>query len=584
MSFDSLRIESAMQSEVTSRYGRLLARIGEIEHILDSHSERLNLLVSTLKQVFRPYGHVWAGANLDRSEAATETTNSDLSNALESLSEKSRYLSLHLFDSLDHERRSIVSLLAKRIVTGQLGEAARFTVDRYEETELVYLGLAKADPPVTTLVGWIHRSLSKENSHRNFAFRLGGPVDLLPVPWRQVDYPFEYCDRAFSSVPELASVVSSGEVRLQPESAASAIHKAIDERYPKGFREGLSEATGVLPSKSESAEIALALHIWQTTIGILPYYFRGVAWTLPDFSARITPAVEKGPTFLAISCSTHQNGLDTSHLQLLNSIARGLASGISICGIELARNIRSRVYLPKMLEHEIGSQLLNISERLEEFIEYIPPTETEEGTPKAILDSIDKEISFINWSYTRLLENADPDGIPTGVVEPETAEMWADVFSQMIRRAKPAMDQVSLIVETGKVSASLRLDSPDIHQKLLTFSWPPPLAISQHYFRRILVILINNAKTRAGASEIEVRLTRVAAPDGYITLAVWDNGGPYVEKENQSELRIRFGHRIVDGIIAALKNNDFNHAAFIRPKPNASGKHKIFKMTLPLTI
>jgi signal transduction histidine kinase len=585
MTFDSLKIESAMQNEVASRYGRLLAGMGEIDRILDSHVERLNLLISTLKQVFHSYGHVWAGKDLDASSGPARPIDPELSRALSSLSKKSRYLSLHLFDSLDHQRRSITSLLAKRTVTGELGKSERFTVDKYRATEALYLGLANARPPVTTLVGWIHSTLSDPKSQRNFAFRLARKSDTeLPDPWKNVTFPFDYTESVFASSPVLAGLLSGKAKKLESQATAAAIHQAINGSVPSEFCDELTGVIGVRPQEKQAAEIALALQIWESTIGIMPYYFRGIAWTLPEFSAFITSDTEKRPTFLAISCSTSEDGLDTAHLQLLNSVARGLASAISICSIELARSIRSKVYLPKMLEHEIGSELLGISERLEAFVEYIPAHsfEKETGKLRTILDSIYKEIAYVNWSYKRLLENADPDGVPKGVQESETREMWPDVFSQMIRRAKPAMDQVSVMIAGDESTVSLELNSPSAHEELAELPWPPPLAISRHYLRRLLVILINNARNRANAKKIQVRISTAPRAKDYLSIAVWDDGYPYLHAEDESQIRIRFGHRIIDAIIAALRNNGFKSAQFIRPKVNSSGEAKIFTLILPV--
>jgi hypothetical protein len=586
MTFDTLKIESAIQSEVTSRYGARLSEVGNIEHIFDSPTRRFNLLLSALKEVFQPYGEEWVGANFDIDCVPLVPLDSYLAEALKSLSSESRYISLHLFDTLDYKRRSIVSLLASSRREGRPAGEAEFTAEEYMDAEKLYLGLSETNPQIMTLVNWIHETLLDNNSFRNFAFKLGeNRRNKLPEPWSQVEFPFDYCAQKYSESTLLSELASTKQVRITAQDAASALISASLDGSLVNFAANLERVTGVKPQPDQTSQIALAFYIWQATIGIMPYYFRGIAWSVPGLDKLTAVPSERPPTFIAISCSTYKAGLNKPHLQLLNSIARGLAGAIAICGIELARSIRAKVYLPRMLEHEIGSELVNISERLAEFVDFVPRhvMDAEGSRANLILDSINKEIFYINWCYGRLLENADPDSIPKGVEEAEQVGMWPDVFSQMILRAKPPMNKVTIKVDRGDRLATLKLGSPNIFQELASFDWPPPLMVTRYYLRRMLVILISNAINKGGAVEIEIRLSTRTAPQGYITISVWDDGErPYLGEEKESVVRPKFGHRIIRGIIAALKIYEFPAADFILPKDNAVGPDKVFKLILPL--
>jgi hypothetical protein len=584
MAEDLREIEWTVHSDLVTRYANRLLKESDLAKLINSSERRFDLLVSSIGETLYPYGRVWVGREVSHIEPPSNKEHAGLKSALTTLSSSSRYLSLHLFDVLDHRRPAIISVIA-----GDCGpEAAPVDAETYVEVQNLYQRLsAEAPAEMPTLVKWIQRSLSDECARHNLALQLSfgqhdvPPHDLFSGFWRHVEFPGRYCRAVYAIEPALKKCAAGGRTQIAPGEVSSAIARAARECRSspdlddlERFASQMGDTVNVALSTEDAALIALSFYLWECSIGIMPYYFRGVAWNLPHFE-KSNGADAPLPAFLAISCTSNAP-LGAKEMDILDALTRGIASAVTVCGIELAQKVMSHAYIPSMLKHEVGNGLSHLTNRLRQFSKAA-------GVPEGVQafhNSVRAEINYLQWLIQEVMDSPDPDREPAKVIYDEVESMWADLFSQMILRGKPVMDNVTLLVRTGSDEHKLGLSKESVG-RLAGLRWPPPVAINRNRMRQLLAILVTNALRCDGVSKVEIRLAWDEPVPTYLHLTVWDDGAPYLPSADPGQ-RVRYGHKLIKRSMKALAKR-YGRAAFTPPELGAVGEDKIFSLTLPVS-
>jgi hypothetical protein len=574
-------IEWIVHSDLVTRYANRLLKVSNLEKLINSTELRFELLVASIKETLYPFGRVWVGREVSTAEPPSDKGHAALRDALGVLSRSSRYLSLHLFDVLEHRRPAIISVVAGGSADGGRPEDGDLNTASYVEVQDLYVGLPAGTP---TLVKWMQYSLADERARHNLALQLAPDKQLAPSDfWSQVNFPARYCQDAYAREPALKKCADGGRAGLAPEEVAAAIHRAAGEWRGSPFRAELEEfaagmcaAINVKLSAESAALITLSFYLWECSIGIMPYYFRGIAWNLPHLE-KAEGADGGMPAFLGVSCSTHEP-LGDPELDILDALTRGIASAITICGIELAQKVMSHAYIPSMLKHEVGNALTHLTNRFVQF--NVAAGGRAPGDVESFLKSLQAEIGYLHWLIREIVDTPDPDREPARVIYHEEESMWVDIFSQMILRGKPAMDDVTLCVRAGGRKERLELTHDNIGG-LAKMKWPPPLAIDRSRMRQLLAILLSNALACKGVERIEVHLAWDETIPGYVEVGVWDDGEPYSPQADPKQ-RVRYGHKLIERSVKALAKS-YRRTAFELPPLGAAGTDKVFRLTLPLS-
>jgi hypothetical protein len=576
MGSDYREIEWIVHSDLVTRYANRLLKERDIAKLINSAELRFALMVSSLQETLYPYGQVWVGGKFSRAEPPSGKEHVALRSVLASLSSSSRYLSLHLFDVLEHRRPAIVSVISDG---GSRPAGAPVDTENYIEVQDLYQRLSKETP---TLVQWIQRSLSDEKAQHNLSLRLGfDQVETQSLLWSHVEFPARYCQSLYAREPVLKHCTGGGRANVDTTNVVSAIRRAAHEcrvTPPPDdldrFAKQLGSALNVGLNTEDAALIALNFYLWECSVGIMPYYLRGVAWNLPKFE-RGSGSDAALPAFLAVSCTAH-SALGDEELNILDALTRGIASAITVCGIELAQKVVSHAYIPSILRHEVGNGMSHLTNRIRQFSR---TPELPENV-RAFHKSMKAEIEYLHWLIREVMDSPDPDREPAKVIYAEEESMWADVFSQMILRGKPDMDDVTLHIHAGSYEDNLKLTKEAIG-KLAALNWPPPVAINRNRMRQLLAILVANALGYAEAGRIEIALAWDEVAPEYLDVSVWDDGKPYLPGADPDQ-RIRYGHKLIDRSMRALAVK-YDRAKFTPPDPGAAGKDKVFRLTLPLS-
>jgi hypothetical protein len=574
-------IEWIVHSDLVTKYANRLMKVSNLEKLINSTELRFELLAASIKETLYPFGHVWVGREVSTAEPPTDKEHTELREALKVLSRSSRYLSLHLFDVLEHRRPAIISVVADGSADGERLEGTTLNTESYVEVQDLYVGLPAETP---TLVKWIQYSLANESARHNLALRLGPNKEAdLSDFWSQVKFPARYCQSVYAREPALKKCADGERAGLAPEEVAAAIHHAAVGWRESPFREELEEfATGMCAainvnlSTENAALITLSFYLWECSIGIMPYYFRGIAWNLPHLE-KAEEADAGMPAFLGVSCSSRKP-LGGRELDILDALTRGIASAITICGIKLAQMVMSHAYIPSMLKHEVGNALTHLTNRLVQFNSSADARAP--GDVEPFLKSLQAEIGYLHWLIREIVDTPDPDREPARVIYHEEEAMWVDLFSQMILRGKPAMDDVTLCVRAGGREERVELTRDNIGG-LAKLKWPPPLAIDRNRMRQLLAILLANALGCRGVEKIEIRIVWDEALPGYVGVSIWDDGEAY-SPEADPKQRVRYGHKLIERSMRALVRS-YRHTAFELPPPGAVGADKVFRLTLPLS-
>jgi hypothetical protein len=359
------------------------------------------------------------------------------------------------------------------------------------------------------------------------------------------------------------------------------------------FAKGLAAAAGVdllgesqTISPVEASEIARSFYIWERTIGILPYFFRGVALCTPAFSAVREVASRKAPTFVAISCTLAPDlsGTDLASIRsTVDAIVRGLASATALIGSELVQSNLSYVIIPKFLRHEIGNTHALLAARLAELTKQckadLPKFSNSGDLPYWFSETIRlirTEMLHIQKAHADILDSPDlTEPLDwNGIRGDGSHDIWRTVLAQLRFRGKdPSVDNVVVQLEFSGKTRSLPLRDPippDVE-------WPPALVISVYRLRQILGNLLKNAeKARATSASVTVR---GHDSPGYVRVIVTDDGGAYIPKGSTG-----LGHTLIKRIIKGLVRKGYHDANFSCPSAGSKGEQKQFVLVLPTSL
>jgi len=569
------KVEAFIHGAVVNAYSRRIAQEPRFDHVLENLRLRSGLVRQILHELLRPYGTSWMGQ--------TGITNgewqqgiflpNDLKGGLESLSSRSQFLSFHLFDPLTHKRSTIDSVLSRHFV-GRAGKHALAIQARYDAIERLYIQLA--DNHVPTLVRWLHDIVPSDTS-QHFSFRINPIVDS--GDWPLVEFPVEYCERSYRADEVLQKWLHTADIRLvEANGLADAILRQAEVPAPFSFLKTLKSATGFCPTIREAAAIALSFYMWQRAPKnaqdgcIMPYYFRGVVWNLPKLR-ELSPEKLPRPAFLAVSCTALEEGLKSEDLGFLDAFTCGLASALTICGIETLRGLIDIIFLPHMLRHEVGNRMLWIADKL---LVASKQTRLARDTREDLRYLVD-ELHYTHALVCEVASFSNPDEPLKDVLEREESDLWFRLFCQMVWRRE--MEKVALIVgrERQRVSPG---DPAEVLAKLQRLRWPPPVCVRVHYLRQILTKLIENSfGDRSRAQSVELRIDTVSTPEGYIDISIWDDGSQYLPDEAGPQLTL--GHKVIDKIIREIQRKHPS-AGFLPPSSGAAGQDKVFRVVLPV--
>ncbi len=536
-------IESAAHKATTHALSeRLLG--GSLTPIFDSPERRQSLILDAIAKTLCNYGTHWVGQGAPAFVApCSRPLPTPLTEFLDKLRKVSRYLSLHIFDVFDHERRTIASVFTEAMPP-QL-------THNYVAIEEKYRQFARARVP--TLVQWMQETLAKEPRHESLALN-SGTLNLAGSPTAM--FPKDYC---------IATFRRFGWDPLAPRTIDMLIATDLigREAHPE-FANQLSEALHFTVSPRDAASVALALYLWEAglpEIHILPYYVRLFAWQLTG--AAEEPGADLAAVVGGLSCTFKDpNSVSDEILFGIDSLARGIAGAVAFFGLQLARMLFSRVQLPLMLEHELGQdigQLLNLLA----------------GSARIDHGYMHRELTYFESRFKQLSVSASLEAPTVPSARPESRQMWTELFADMCRRGAPPTRHVTLVVESRAGTKRLRLDGAGLTGRLRRLPWPPPLACARAHLRAILANLIKNA-LKADAKQIELRF-HPGEGEELLSIDCWDDGRP-MPMAPGPRFGTNFGLRLIEKDLRAI-----GHGASLDVPWGKSGEEKVFRLTLPVT-
>ena len=556
-------IESETHDYIVSDFSRRISEY-DIEDVTKNPALRERLLLQTVRDLFAHFGQTWLGKYAPPRSPAPHPTEDEqvITTAINELASRTKYLTFHLFDPLSHKRLGITSVQSKHS-TAELETL-------YDTVESLYIGLERYQPSLKTLVASINE-LHKARPARHIAFLLGerSPVDCT---WPFIPFPSTQCEYAFATNPILQLWKSGRHADVSVETLGGAINQESSGFTADEFVAALSDILTLTPNVADAASMALSLFLWETSVTIMPYYFRGASLTMPSFTRDDAQAALRGRTFVAISCTAKEGGLSPAELTTLDSVLRGLASAIAFCGIELTRRRLSHVFIPIALNHEIGNAMWIVSGRTAALAKYSKKTAFKDA-----LNDIVAEMAYIACTQGDIITNADlTQPLITRETGPETDSAWPEVFRVMMLRDNPPMETVTLVIAAAAKSTEISFATERCMQTLRAAQWPPALQLSRFRLRQILSNLVRNA-LKKGASEINIHLSPFNANPTYVCIAVQDNGDEYYP-EPTDDLSRGYGHLLIDRLVNALGGE----ARFDRPSQHSKGASKTFSVILPL--